>query len=215
MKDKEYHILKVKGNEVEFDDPNFWSEIPSLVISDYLWMSNNYEPKVEAKICCSDKDMFVYFNAYEKEITTKYTKINDPVYKDSCVEFFINLFPNKTNEYFNFEVNAIGTMYIGFGAIGNRKILSEDEVNKIQISSTITNPVVGTYGKSNWEIYYKIPISIFEKYYELKFKADSAKGNLYKCGDETQFEHYGVWNKVVSEKPNFHLPNYFGNLVFE
>jgi len=105
-------------------------------------------------------------------------------------------------------------MYVGFGAIGNRKILSEDEVNKIQISSTITEQIVGTYGKNNWEIFYKIPLSIFENNYKLKFNSNSAKGNLYKCGDDTKYEHYGTWNYIKSGKPNFHLPNYFGNLVF-
>ncbi|MEE9431767.1 MAG: carbohydrate-binding family 9-like protein [Melioribacteraceae bacterium] len=214
MKDKEYHIQKVKGKETEFDDPNFWNEIPSLVIDNYLWMNNKYEPKVEAKICYSDKYLFVYFNAHEKEITTTYTKINDPVYKDSCVEFFVNLFPNETNEYFNFEVNAIGTMYVGFGAIGNRKVLAEDDVNKIEIRSTIKKPIVGTYGNNNWEVFCKIPFSIFENNYKLKFNSNAAKGNLYKCGDDTKYEHYGTWNNIISKKPNFHLPNYFGNLMF-
>ena len=45
------------------------------------------------------------------KVTIKYTHFNDPVFKDSCVEFFFNPFPEHREEYFNIEFNAIGVIW--------------------------------------------------------------------------------------------------------
>ena len=37
---------------------------------------------------------------------------------------------------------------------------------------------------------------------------------FYKCGDETEFKHRGMWNIINNPKPDFHLPEYFGNIIF-
>ncbi|MCB9075938.1 MAG: hypothetical protein H6552_10445 [Chitinophagales bacterium] len=214
MKSKSYNVLKVESEKDSFTNSDFWKVIPVITIDNYLWSENSYKPRVEAKVCYNDRNLFVNLKSYEVEITAKYTEINDPVHKDSCVEFFVNLFPCKTNKYFNFEVNPIGTMHIGFGAVGSRIHLPIEDVKKVRINSTISKPIIGEYGNNFWEIYYRIPISLFEKYYELKFNSDNAIGNFYKCGDEAKYNHYGVWNNIDSEKPNFHQPNYFGDLIF-
>jgi len=215
LKTAHHKLVKVWADDTLLRNNLFWNEIPKLLIENYLWMKNTYKPKVEAKIGYSDSYIYVQFKVYEKEIHTRFTKINDPVYKDSCVEFFINLFPLNTSEYFNFEINAIGTIYVGFGTNDNRINLSVGDINNIVIDSKLSKPIKGSYGDEFWEVNYKIPFSLFEQYYGLKFKAEKAKGNFYKCGDETKFEHYGVWNNIDSVKPNFHLPEYFGDLVFE
>lgn len=41
-----------------------------------------------------------------------------------------------------------------------------------------------------------------------------AAGNFYKCGDETEFPHYGAWSPVRTLSPDFHRPEFFGTLVF-
>ena len=177
-------------------------------------MKNSYEPKVEAKLCYSDEYLLVYFRTYEDEITARFTKTNDPVHKDSCVELFLNPFPNETNKYINFEINPIGTIHVGFGALGSRSNLPIEEIESIKIITSVQAPVVGEYGSESWKVYCQIPISLFEKYYEKSFNPRLASGNFYKCGDETKHEHYGMWNQVDAPKPNFHLPECFGDFIF-
>ena len=41
------------------------------------------------------------------------------------------------------------------------------------------------------------------------------KGNFYKCGDDTKYPHFGCWNEVVWEEPDFHRPECFGDLILE
>jgi hypothetical protein len=38
-------------------------------------------------------------------------------------------------------------------------------------------------------------------------------GNFYKCGDETEYPHFGCWNLIASPVPDFHRPEYFGEIV--
>jgi hypothetical protein len=41
------------------------------------------------------------------------------------------------------------------------------------------------------------------------------RANFYKCGDKTSHPHWLTWNPVDKPRPDFHLPQYFGTLVFE
>lgn len=209
-----YKIVKTNYKDLSFCTPEFWKEVSSITIENYQWVNNNYKPKVNVKLCYSDDFLYLFFRAYEKEITCVYSKMNDPVHKDSCVEFFVNFFPESRDEYFNFEINAIGTMHVGFGAVGKRKLLPVQDVEKIEIYSTIKKNDLEQYKSEYYELYYKIPFSLFEKYYQADCYRKNAKGNFYKCGDDTKYEHYGSWKKVISDKPNFHLPEYFGDLIF-
>jgi hypothetical protein len=39
--------------------------------------------------------------------------------------------------------------------------------------------------------------------------------NFYKCGDETPEPHFLSWNPIDLPKPNFHVPQFFGQLELE
>src|ERR1700744_2491546 len=57
-------------------------------------------PKVSFTIAYGVDTIFIKYNVEEHEMLARYRKTNDPVYKDSCVEFFI-AFDDKT--YYNLE----------------------------------------------------------------------------------------------------------------
>ena len=44
---------------------------------------------------------------------------------------------------------------------------------------------------------------------------DVYKRQVYKCGDQTKYEHYMSWNYVGNEVPQFHSPEFFGEMIFE
>ena len=37
-------------------------------------------------------------------------------------------------------------------------------------------------------------------------------GNFYSCGDETPAPHYAAWSPVETKAPDFHRPEFFGEL---
>ena len=66
-----------------------------------------------------------------------------------------------------------------------------------------------------WTVSYKVPFDLIRKYIPEYRYRDGMKirTNFYKCGDYTEYPHYGVWNPIPLEKPDFHQPDYFGEVV--
>jgi len=212
----EYRLKSIHEDFALPGPSGFWEGIQAAKVDHYLWLKNGYEPRVEARACYSPNFLYVFFKAWEPQVRVRYTKFQEPVYKDSCVEFFIDPFPEKKLGYFNIETNALGTMLIHFGQPGeNRNPVSLEELSGSEMKPSIKGPTDGAYGAEFWTLAYRLPLSLFEKHYGAKPAAGQAgRGNFYKCGDETQIPHYGAWNPVLSVKPNFHQPEYFGRIIF-
>jgi hypothetical protein len=215
MLKKEYSLKKLSNNLLDIDNVHAWQGIKAIKINDYLWMQNDYRPAVVVKACYSDEYIYVKFLVYEKRVRATYLNVGDPVYKDSCVEFFINLFPKETEEYFNIELNAIGTIKMGYGIKRNRKYLTASDLSDMKVITSIKQPVTGFHGSDYWKLYCAIPIKVLEKISKKIFNCDDAIGNFYKCGDETEFKHYGMWNLIDNPIPDFHIPEYFGKIIFD
>ncbi len=67
-----------------------------------------------------------------------------------------------------------------------------------------------------WEIAYTVPADWMELWFGVRPHSGlEMRGNFYKCGDNTRFEHYGMWNPVKSDHPDFHRPESFGKLILE
>ena len=196
--------------------PRPWMEVPALAVEHYLWLANGYAPRVEAKLCWSEKFLYAKFRVGEKRVRVRYTKFQDPVYKDSCVEFFIDAFPTKGLGYVNFETNAAGTLLAAFGPDrAHRRPLWPEDLAGFAVESLIPGPVEGEYGAAEWTLEYRVPLALFEKLYGQAIgPGHRAAANFYKCGDETETPHYGAWSPVRTPSPDFHRPEFFGEIVF-
>jgi len=215
---KTYLVTRRSDDVSDFTKPEIWADIPPLFIETYMWVHNNYAPKVSVRVFHTDKFIYLFYHVPEDRIAIRHTAFGSEVWKDSCVEFFLNPFPKSSEEYVNMEFNALGVMLIGVGKDGDdskRYYFKEAEVKEFETVSSVKQPVVGEHGASQWSLHVKIPKSFFEKYYGKAFMDNKAIANFNKCGDETEFEHYGSWNEVVSPTPNFHLPQHFGDLMFQ
>ena len=212
----EYRVRSIHEDFALPGESAFWEGVPAAKVEHYLWLKNGYEPRVEARVCCSPNYLYVFFKAWETRIRVKYTNFQDPVYKDSCVEFFIDPFPEKNLGYINIETNALGTMLINYGKDrGTRVKVPQEALAGFEVKPSIKGPVDGSHGADFWTLAYRLPLSLFEKYYGGRIAAGRvARANFYKCGDETEIPHYGAWNPVGSPKPDFHLPEYFGRILF-
>ena len=217
MDKKKYTVIKKKNDFADFQNEKLWDDVKSLIISDesYLWVNNGYKPKVTIKVFHTKKNIYLNFNVFEKKTTIKYTEFGGDIWKDSCVEFFINPFPHLSKEYFNIEINAMGVPLIGVRKYGEKPYyFKEEEVKDWEIIPSIKEAINGEHGNDFWSLHLKIPKTFFENHYEEKSDIKNGIANFYKCGDETEFEHYGAWNRIENPKPNFHLPHYFGELNF-
>ncbi len=195
-----------------------WESIKPAYILNYPWDKLQYRPRTQAKAYYTDEGLGIRFHVEEKEITARHCSMNDDVYKDSCVEFFVNPDPGNEKKYINFEFNALGVFLIQIGENrSNRTFLSEYDESFFDIKTSVTKRNRESYHEDFWTLEFFIPFHFIKRWYnELTIKKGSClAGNFYKCGDETMQPHYGCWNPVVSEVPDFHRPECFGTLLLQ
>lgn len=211
---KTYTIKRV--NLESKDIKEVWETIPEAAIDCYPWADNDYMPQAKAKVFYTDSHLHVFFQAYEDQIRAVYSQPNDPVCRDSCVEFFFNPNPDGDNRYMNIEMNPIGTFLLGLGKDRHDRILVSDVSGDfLQISTSVDGDSLESYTGPFWTVEYAIPFSFIQRFYgPLDFRRGwRMKGNFYKCGDDTPKPHFGCWNCVVSLIPDFHRPECFGDFI--
>jgi hypothetical protein len=193
-----------------------WAGRPTLSLGHYLWLDNGYRPPVEVCLVRSPSFLNLRFRVGERRVRVRYTKFQDPVYKDSCVEFFVDMFPDRRLGYVNFETNAAGTLLAAFGPDRSRRTsLWPEDLAGFEAVASIPGPIDGEHGAAEWTLEYRVPLALFSRLYGEDVRSGHrAAANFYKCGDETEVPHYGAWSPVGTPRPDFHRPEYFGDLVF-
>jgi len=175
------------------------------------WPQYNYSPYTAFAIAYGKDDIFLKFYITEKFLQAANGATNMAVYQDTCVEFFIGFGDGQT--YYNIECNCIGTLLIGYGETNvERTLLPNALIDKINFQSVIGNQQ--TNGDKHWEITLVIPFATFcyDKIDTLVGK--NCRANFYKCGDHLPEPHFIAWSNINSLQPNFHLPEFFGELQF-
>ncbi len=214
-------LPEYKFHRLEMDfsppgEPAFWKAVPGLTIDNYLWLDNGYRPRVEVKVGYTRRFIYTFFRVFEKRVRIQYLEFQNPVWKDSCVEFFIDPFPEKERGYINIETNAAGAMLIAFGPNRDmRSPIPSQDLPGLEIATSVKGKLEGGHGADYWTLSYRLPLSLFEKYYgSAVTPGHRARANFYKCGDETNPPHFGAWNPVLVAEPDFHRPEFFGRVFF-
>ncbi len=194
-----------------------WDEVCPITIDNYPWNENGYKPLTQVKMFYTDTHFHLNFKSFENNIRATFLKSNDPVCQDSCVEFFFNPMPQSNDKYFNFEINPLGTILLGLGEErNNRKPIQEADRKLFDIKTSIETEVKqDRLYNIAWNITYSIPFTFIECYIGKTNYASGSKilGNFYKCGNDTLFPHHGCWNPIQTPAPDFHRPEYFGEIV--
>lgn len=180
-------------------------------ISNYLWMNNGYQPKTQAwVIFVKDEGFHVRMRSYEKNPIAIHKNYMDMVCEDSCLELFINFRPENGDTYINFEANSIGTLNCSYGQGRHGRTPVKDVWGTLPL---ITASVEEDY----WQLEYCLDLERLEKIFGKinTQKGAEYRGNFYKCGDKTAYEHYGTWKPVESPKPDYHCPSQFGVFILD
>lgn len=176
------------------------------------WPEFPYKPKVDFTIAHDQSTIFLKYYVEEKHVRAENNIINSPVHEDSCVEFFLSF--DEGSNYYNIEFNSIGTGFIAYGSSkDNRQLLDTALVKNLKTKSLKTQE---NENGAKWQLTLAIPMSTFiytpvQKLKDIK----NCKANFYKCGDLLPEPHFISWSDIIADTPNFHLPEYFGKLVFE
>ena len=186
--------------------------------------------------------LFVRFDVEGRGLRAMHTWDLEHVNEDSCVEFFVT--NADQSRYFNFEFNCIGVCNASHRISKSEDVhrLTPDELHSILRYSSVnsasqpqsTPPLSAPFdlrdGDYCWSLTVGIPLSLldvmpamFTMPETLQTAAPDVmqdngftlRGNFYKCGDLTSEPHYLSWAPITFERPSFHLPAFFGNLILE
>ena len=171
----------------------------------------SYKPETKFNIAHTDHAIWIHFRVTEKNVKAVHLTDQQNVWKDSCVEFFVQS-PQDTR-YINFEFNCIGTCLSTRRKSRDEDVipLSPDEMQAIERYSSLGRQKLTLAGNTSWELTVKIPFKILGL---SDVAGTTLLGNFYKCGDETETPHYVSWSEIHTEQPDFHQPEYFGILHF-
>lgn len=210
-------ILASNINKLAYDDSfiglfSLLDGFPTQEIVYTPWKDFPYKPDVRVAIAHSEDCIFLKYFVAENAIRAVNSQINSSVWEDSCVEFFIHF--NDDKGYYNFEFNCIGTQLGGFGkSRSDRDFLPKEIVGTIQTESFISK--VKVKEAVYWELSVAIPLTVFIHHPIPSLSGQECRVNFHKCGDLLPVPHFLAWNNIQSAEPNFHLPEFFGEVCFQ
>ncbi len=176
------------------------------------WPDYPYKPIVAFDTAYSDRYFYIRYFVKGFSLKAVYDKDDSNVHKDSCVEFFMQRVGEQ--EYINFEFNCIGTCDSGRRVSRDAKTsLSAEEYASIKRYSSLEEVAFPEKkGVYEWELLVAIPLSVMGL--DPKQMPEKIKGNFYKCADETEYPHFVSWSPIDLPSPNFHCPQFFGDIYF-
>lgn len=172
------------------------------------------KPDVQFKIARIEDGLLIKFYVKEDYTRATFTIDNQEVYKDSCVELFID--PSGDGTYYNFEFNAIGTLLLGYGANRHNRPRAPQEITKLvkRFSSLGLLPFENMHIDKPWNLTVIIPFTAFWHHESISLEGKKIKANFQKCGEDLPVPHYLTWNPILTPKPDYHQPDYFGMIDF-
>jgi hypothetical protein len=206
--------------EAQWQDPA-WEQAATLEVEHFRPESSDHHPRTSARLLYDERGIHGIFRVQDRYVRCLRAEYHDPVWKDSCVEFFAQ--PKPDRGYFNFEFNCGGAFlcchitnseregdwfkeFVKVPAGIGRTIRAHSSLPP-RIEPEITEPVA-------WTLSFFIPFTLFEHYVgPLGALAGQVwRGNFFKCAEENSHPHWASWSPV--DEFNFHRPNCFGSLVF-
>jgi len=205
----------------DWDGPA-WAQANTLEIAHFHPKSSDHRPRTRAKMLYDDLGLYVLFRVADRFVRALQTEHQSHVYRDSCVEFFVQ---PKPGGYFNIEFNCIGTMLLYYmadpprgpdGKLQGHRILPPEELATIRVGHSLQDELREEIAEPvDWWLEYFIPNALLERYAgPLDPPAQRRwRGNFYKCGDDTSHPHWASWAPI--ERLDFHQPDHFAPLTFE
>ncbi len=196
-----HNKLRVYNNLAEFEN-DCWNRLTS-----YHWESETpYRPSTYFKMGVVGEELVATLQCYEENPRAVFENRDDPVYRDSCLEFFVAPLEDR-EEYINVEMNSKGAFLCEFG---------KGKFDRVFVGSLTENsPIVEAFKGEDmngafWGVTVKLTKDFLRELYKTeKIDFTTVKANFYKCGDDCEIQHYLAFSPVTTLPPGFHNPRCF------
>jgi hypothetical protein len=199
-----------------------WEQADTLEIAHFRPEGSDHRPQTSARLLYAQDGLFGIFLVKDRYVRCVGTHYMDPVYKDSCVEFFVR--PKAGKGYFNFEFSCGGAL-LCFYIVDPARVpngfrdftrLPEADGRQVAIYHSLP-PIVEPEidAPTEWRLEFYIPFALLEKYVGSigNVHNQAWRANFHKCADDTSHPHWASWAPVA--ELNFHLPQCFGTIRFD
>ena len=188
-------------------------------------------PRTALRLAHTGEMLWVRFDVEGMGLRAMHTADLEHVNEDSCVEFFVT--NAQGTRYFNFEFNCMGVCNASHRISKAEDVhrLTPEELQSVVRWSSLMGggegepalivPFDKREGNYTWSLTVGIPLlmlgvtreNISDITRNMSGQPITLRGNFYKCGDLTMEPHYLSWSPIAFERPNFHLPEFFGELL--
>jgi hypothetical protein len=197
-----------------------WQNIQTIDIINYMGSIPGFRPEVQAKMMYDEDNLYVVFHVRDRYVRCLTKEYNGPVWEDAAVEFFFAPDPGFPNRYFNLETNCGGTPLMHYNLVPRKesKELEIEDIKTIEIAHSLPQTIDPELSDPvTWTLEYRIPLAMLEKYSHVTRpeKGIEWRANFYKIAENNSNPHYITWSVIENNKPDFHLPQFFGKLKFE
>lgn len=188
-----------------------------------------YAPKMEVALAHTGDSLLLHYRVEEDCIRAAAEADGGRVWEDSCCEIFLQPSSPITHHptpYFNIECNCAGTLLIGKGEDRHdRQPATAATLQSANRWSSLMKTAVsgenGCYtiplkdGKFTWHMALVVPATALFDSGITDFSGQTLRGNIYKCGDCLTTPHFLSLFPIDTPQPDFHRPEFFGELTFE
>ena len=190
--------LELQGARFDVDTVNWPAEWP-------------YAPLCAGRIARTEDSLVVDFRVSGLDLRAQNTADNGSQWEDSCVEVFIE--DPDGSVYYNFEINPLGKVLAAEGPDRhNRTVRPEEEMSGI-LRIADYSEALDLEGVHTWRVAVVIPFHLIGV--DPDNLPEKLRANFYKCGDKTAHPHFLSWSPVGTASPDFHRPEYFGQLLLK
>ena len=193
----------------ELDSPH-WHTAHTAAVSEY-W-SGETAPKgrcFEARLLWSDEHLYVRFDAmqYDPLVMSDDSNLTSKtlgLWDRDVVEIFIAPDVNEPRRYYEFEAAPNGEWVdLAIDLTSGERETDLAYNSGMQTAARIEDGRVVTAIRIPWSSLDKRPTV-----------GDVWAGNLYRCVGRDPDRGYLAWSPTLTEAPNFHVPERFGEFVF-
>ena len=170
-----------------------------------------YAPFCSGRIARTRTELVIGFRTSGLDLRALNLEDNLRQWEDSCVEFFVQD-PSRA-DYYNFEINPLGKILACKGPAREGRVhRSAEEMESIRRFAFLEGPQDLSGGIHSWRVTVLIPLRLMG--IDPERLPAGIRANFYKCGDKTAHPHFLSWNPVGTPAPDFHRPEFFGELRF-
>jgi hypothetical protein len=197
-----------------------WPQVQPAWLGHFMGERPIHFPNTQVKVAYDRDHLYVIFRVKDRYIRAVSQGYQSPVYQDSCVEFFFTPSTDLSQGYFNLEAHCGGTLLFQHQTARGKDTIriAEKDLDRIEVAHSLPRLITQEIQRpTTWTLGYRLPVSILENYAPVVRPCPGVvwKGNFYKCADQTSHPHWLTWSFIDRPQPDFHRPEYFGELLFD